>query len=111
MERLEDFFKDLLLLQTHSKQARVEADKCHLLSLSDDVLMIILDHLDGVSLLNLGQTCLRLSNVTADPNLWKVVDLSSVSSSISQLKQRLKHINAKTRSIKIKGTSVILKWA
>ena len=55
------------------------------------------------TLFQLGETCRRLSSVTSDPNLWKVVDLSSVKSSASQLRARLKHVGVKTTSIKIKG--------
>ena len=76
---------------------------CHLLALSDDVLLMIMQFLDSISLLNLGETCLRLKGVTSDPNLWKTVDLTSVSSTISDCKRRLCHINQRTKIIKIKG--------
>ena len=80
--------------------------KCHLLELSDDILLLILRYLTSTSdLLNLCETCHRLSGVGHDVTLWIRVDTRTDKEpmSLRQLRQLLPRLHRRTKFIALKG--------
>lgn len=77
--------------------------KTFLLTLSDDVLLIICSHLDPVDLLSLSQTCSRLRRVCVDKTLWKKVDIRQHILTSGALRKFTYYIQSNTTFLAIKG--------
>ncbi|XP_062560783.1 uncharacterized protein LOC134225042 isoform X2 [Armigeres subalbatus] len=76
-----------------------------LMDLSDEILMEIFLNLDSNSLVALSECCLRLNNLVQDKKLWISADFSSSRSGTQELQRKIKHLQAETRSLKIRGTA------
>ncbi|XP_053674463.1 uncharacterized protein LOC128724763 [Anopheles nili] len=76
----------------------------NLLDLSDEILLMVLTHLDGNSLLPLSMTCSRLKRIIADKTLWTTVDFTSAKLITSQVHQRVKYLQAgSTKTLMLRG--------
>lgn len=74
-----------------------------LLSLSDDVLLLIFSHLDPTDLLSLSQSCQRLYDICCDKSLWEVVDSRSQVLTFSSSNQFTDLIHANTKFLATRG--------
>nr|XP_029721411.1 uncharacterized protein LOC115253717 isoform X2 [Aedes albopictus]XP_029721431.1 uncharacterized protein LOC109407901 isoform X2 [Aedes albopictus] len=84
-----------------------------LLDLSDEILMEIFLNLDSNSLVALSECCLRLNNLVKDKKLWVSADFSSSRLGTQELQRKIKHLQAETRSLKIRGLTSLYpldKW-
>ncbi|XP_040577032.1 uncharacterized protein [Lepeophtheirus salmonis] len=70
----------------------------------DDIVLRICSHLDMMSLLNLCETCQRLSRICGDKSLWIHPDSGPYSPSLLHLRKIVgRFLNWKTSSLRIKG--------
>ncbi|XP_065087572.1 uncharacterized protein LOC135709230 isoform X2 [Ochlerotatus camptorhynchus] len=84
-----------------------------LMDLSDEILMEIFLNLDSNSLVALSACCLRLNNLVKDKKLWTSADFSSSRLGTQELQRKIKHLQAETRSLKIRGLTSLYpldKW-
>ncbi|XP_021710598.1 uncharacterized protein LOC5575275 isoform X2 [Aedes aegypti] len=84
-----------------------------LMDLSDEILMEIFLNLDSNSLVALSECCLRLNNLVKDKKLWVSADFSSSRLGTQELQRKIKHLQAETRSLKIRGLTSLYpldKW-
>lgn len=75
----------------------------NILSLSDDVLLLILNKLCSSDLLALTCTSRRLASVASDESLWKRVDTSTHPLSASEFRKALKFVGHRTTAVRIGG--------
>ncbi|XP_067011948.1 uncharacterized protein [Anabrus simplex] len=76
-----------------------------IMSLSDDVLLMILAHLSPQDLKRLSQTCQRFEAVTRDHTLWTAPDFRSEEMIFCGLWDYLSFLQASTKSIAFRGSS------
>ncbi|KAK9500735.1 hypothetical protein O3M35_001940 [Rhynocoris fuscipes] len=89
-------------LEENSKELRYSF-KPGLLTLSDDVLLIIFFHLDPIDLLSLSECSQRLANICCDKTLWERVDLRPHRMSHNTIMKCLQFLQASTKFLATQG--------
>jgi len=85
-------------------QAIAAAPEPNLLSLSDDVLLLILRQISSYHLLSVADTCTRLQRVCQDGALWKYPDFTGYPPmDLKCLKKCVKKLHRRTESLGLEG--------
>ncbi|XP_049290605.1 uncharacterized protein LOC125767762 [Anopheles funestus] len=80
----------------------------NILDLSDEILLLIFQHLDSNSLLLLSKVCLRLQRLVADKTLWTNADFTSAKLTTAEVRQRISHLQpANTKMLKLRGMTSV----
>ena len=87
--------------QSESKKPREW--NCHLLDLSDDVLLIILSYLGTPALLSTSDVCTRLLQISSDASLWQRIDTTAQPIKVVQFRKLFKFMSNRTTSVSIGG--------
>ena len=87
--------------QSESKRPREW--NCHLLDLSDDVLLIILSYVGTPALLTLSDVCTRFLQISSDASLWQRIDTTAQPIKVVQFRKLLKFMSSRTTSVSIGG--------
>jgi len=74
----------------------------NLLSLSDDVLLLVFKNISSHDLLAVGETCTRLQRVSQDASLWKHPNFSCPME-LKTIKKCIKKLHNKTKSLHLEG--------
>lgn len=80
----------------------VSDSEAKLLSLSDDVLLLVLKNISSHDLLAVGETCTRLQRVGQDASLWKYPNFSKPLD-LKSIKKCIKKLHNKTESVQLEG--------
>ena len=86
-----------------SESKRPREWKCHLLDLSDDVLLIILSYVGTPALLTLSDVCTRFLQISSDASLWQRIDTTAQPIKVVQFRKLLKFMSSRTTSVSIGG--------
>lgn len=76
---------------------------CGLLFFSDDILLMIISHLNHSTIINLSKTCSRLYRVCQDHTLWREVHFGDNVVTKTEMNVLLKYVSSETKSIYAKG--------
>uniref|UniRef100_A0A182W7Z6 F-box domain-containing protein n=1 Tax=Anopheles minimus TaxID=112268 RepID=A0A182W7Z6_9DIPT len=80
----------------------------NMLDLSDEILLLIFQHLDSNSLLLLSKACSRLQGLVADKTLWMVADFTSTKLTTAEVRQRISYLQpATTKTLKVRGMTSV----
>ncbi|XP_014241928.1 uncharacterized protein LOC106662370 isoform X2 [Cimex lectularius] len=101
-----------IVTRSAAKRRKIEEDddryqnsavKTSLLSLSDDVLLIIFSYLPPADLLSLSKCCQRVANVVCDRSLWERVDLRKTRLTLGELENYTRYLQKNTKFLATRG--------